>query len=83
MNQGSKTSFIQNFQGYVEKARKRPEMFPDTMLTTIFSNIEEIYKFSSQFLQELDKFYQPSAPHLSEIGKCFLVNVSIEENPQG
>lgn len=63
-------------QGYVEKARKRPEMFPETMLHTIFSNIESIYAFSSQFLCELEKHIHPTSPHLSEIGKCFLNHVS-------
>jgi len=59
-------------QGYVEKARKRPEMFSEECLSTIFSNIEAIYKFSSNFLKDLETHFISQAPQLSELGCCFL-----------
>ena len=64
------------FQGYVEKARKRPEMFTEARLATIFGNIEEIYTFSRRFLQELEAQVLPSHPHQSNVGQCFLKHVS-------
>jgi hypothetical protein len=59
-------------EGYLEKARTRPDMFSTETLSTIFGNIEEIYRFSSDFLAELEKHVQPHQPELSEIGACFV-----------
>ena len=64
------------FQGYVEKARKRPEMFSEEQIQTIFSNIESIYTFSRAFCQELEKQYIKDAPNLSQFGEVFLQYVS-------
>lgn len=50
-------------------------MFTELQLKTIFSNIEDIYKFQRQFLRELEKKYNKDQPHLSEIGSCFLQQV--------
>ncbi|XP_076869562.1 spermatogenesis-associated protein 13 isoform X2 [Brachyhypopomus gauderio] len=59
-------------EGYIRQCKKHPGMFTDTQLKTIFSNIEEIYKFQRTFLKDLEKKYNKENPHLSEIGSCFL-----------
>uniref|UniRef100_A0AAX7UWM8 Spermatogenesis associated 13 n=1 Tax=Astatotilapia calliptera TaxID=8154 RepID=A0AAX7UWM8_ASTCA len=63
------SSFV---RGYIRQCRKHPDMFTELQLKTIFSNIEDIYKFQRQFLRELEKKYNKDQPHLSEIGSCFL-----------
>ncbi|TNM96293.1 hypothetical protein fugu_015954 [Takifugu bimaculatus] len=59
--------------GYIRQCRKHPDMFTELQLKTIFSNIEDIYKFQRQFLRGLEKNYNKEEPHLSEIGACFLL----------
>ncbi|CAL9697988.1 unnamed protein product [Knipowitschia caucasica] len=59
--------------GYIRQCRKHPDMFTESQLKTIFSNIEDIYKFQRQFLKDLEKKYNKDQPHLSEIGSCFLL----------
>ncbi|XP_051970687.1 spermatogenesis-associated protein 13-like isoform X1 [Xyrauchen texanus] len=59
-------------EGYIRQCRKHPGMFTDPQLKTIFSNIEDIYKFQRKFLKDLEKKYNAENPHLSEIGSCFL-----------
>ncbi|XP_073686544.1 spermatogenesis-associated protein 13 [Garra rufa] len=59
-------------EGYIRQCRKHPGMFTDAQLKTIFSNIEDIYRFQRTFLKDLEKKYSPENPHLSEIGSCFL-----------
>lgn len=63
------------FQGYIRQCRKYPSMFTELQLKTIFSNIEDIYRFQRQFLKDLEKKYNKEQPHLSEIGSCFLLQV--------
>ncbi|XP_071341325.1 uncharacterized protein spata13 isoform X1 [Trachinotus anak] len=60
-------------EGYIRQCRKHPQMFTELQLKTIFSNIEDIYKFQRQFLRDLEKKYNKDQPHLSEIGSCFLL----------
>ncbi|GLD54773.1 spermatogenesis-associated protein 13-like isoform X1 [Lates japonicus] len=60
-------------EGYIRQCRKHPDMFTELQLKTIFSNIEDIYKFQRQFLRDLEKKYNKDQPHLSEIGSCFLL----------
>ncbi|XP_056594955.1 spermatogenesis-associated protein 13 isoform X2 [Triplophysa dalaica] len=59
-------------EGYIRQCRKNPAMFTVAQLKTIFSNIEDIYKFQRIFLKDLEKKYNAENPHLSEIGSCFL-----------
>ncbi|XP_023660680.2 spermatogenesis-associated protein 13 isoform X1 [Paramormyrops kingsleyae] len=60
-------------EGYVRQCRKHAAMFSPHQLVTIFSNIEDIYRFHRKFLKELEKKFNPMQPHLSEIGSCFLL----------
>lgn len=59
-------------EGYIRQCRKHTAMFTVAQLTTIFGNIEDIYKFQRTFLKDLEKQYNKEEPHLSEIGSCFL-----------
>ncbi|TDG97297.1 hypothetical protein EPR50_G00224360 [Perca flavescens] len=59
--------------GYIRQCRKHPDMFTELQLKTIFSNIEDIYRFQRQFIRDLEKKYNKDQPHLSEIGSCFLL----------
>ncbi|XP_056155008.1 spermatogenesis-associated protein 13 isoform X2 [Lampris incognitus] len=60
-------------EGYIRQCRKHLNMFTEPQLRTIFSNIDDIYKFQRQFLRDLEKNYNKDRPHLSEIGSCFLL----------
>lgn len=64
-------------KGYIRQCRKHTAMFTVAQLTTIFGNIEDIYKFQRTFLKDLEKQYNKEEPHLSEIGSCFLQHVSL------
>ncbi|XP_053790519.1 spermatogenesis-associated protein 13 isoform X3 [Vidua chalybeata] len=59
-------------EGYIRQCRKHTGMFTMAQLSTIFGNIEDIYKFQRKFLKDLEKQYNKEEPHLSEIGSCFL-----------
>ncbi|CAI5773169.1 spermatogenesis-associated protein 13 isoform X2 [Podarcis lilfordi] len=59
-------------EGYIRQCRKHTGMFTGAQLSTIFGNIEDIYKFQRKFLKDLERQYNKEEPHLSEIGSCFL-----------
>ncbi|XP_030332723.1 spermatogenesis-associated protein 13 isoform X3 [Strigops habroptila] len=59
-------------EGYIRQCRKHTGMFTTAQLSTIFGNIEDIYKFQRKFLKDLEKQYNKEEPHLSKIGSCFL-----------
>ncbi|XP_076323564.1 uncharacterized protein LOC143232265 isoform X2 [Tachypleus tridentatus] len=59
-------------QGYLRQVRRRPDMFSSERITTIFGNIEEIYKFQKEFLRRLEACIDHNRPHLSLVGNCFL-----------
>lgn len=63
------------FQGYIKQCRKRVDMFNEEQLRTIFSNMDELFRFQKKFLRALEKKYNKDQPHLSEIGSCFLQHV--------
>ena len=63
-------------QGYVEKAHSRPEMFPLHRIKVVFSNIDDIYRFSTQLLADLEDALDVEHPHASQIGHVFLKHVS-------
>lgn len=71
----TKERFFISFQGYIRQCRKHTGMFTTAQLSTIFGNIEDIYKFQRKFLKDLEKQYNKEEPHLSEIGSCFLQHV--------
>lgn len=50
-------------------------MFSKERIETVFGNIKEIYTFQSQFLKQLEECLVKDAPHLSQIGNCFLNHV--------
>ena len=55
-------------------------MFTEEKISVIFGNIEEIFKFSTQFLETLESAYCKEQPQQSELGKCFLKYVSVFKN---
>jgi len=63
-------------QGYLEKARRKPEMFPAERIAAIFGNVADIYEFSRTLLADLQKHVVSDEPELSQIGSCFIRHVS-------
>ena len=64
------------FQGYLTQVRKRPDMFSEDSIATIFGNMEELYHFHTRFLTELEEDIEFDQPHKSCIGECFIKNVT-------
>ncbi|XP_030837786.1 uncharacterized protein LOC579951 isoform X3 [Strongylocentrotus purpuratus] len=60
------------YEGYIEQARSRPDMFNQTLMSKLFCNIEEIYCFQQRFLADLETCIDKEMPNLSAIGDCFL-----------
>ncbi|KAJ8278172.1 hypothetical protein GJAV_G00084710 [Gymnothorax javanicus] len=60
-------------EGYLRQCRKHTGMFTQPQLSTIFGNIEEIYRFQRKFLKDLERHYDKEQPHQSQIGSCFLL----------
>ena len=63
-------------QGYLKQVRKRPDMFNDERVSSIFGNMEALYRFQSNFLRELEICIDWKEPHKSCIGGAFIRNVS-------
>lgn len=59
-------------EGYVAECRKREDMFTKEQIDTIFINLEEILKFQTAFLRDLESCIDWEAPHKSCVGSCFL-----------
>ena len=70
--------FLMWWQGFIEKAQERTEMFTQKQISQIFGNISEIYDVAQQFLKQLETAVSDSesAVHNALIGKCFLDHVS-------
>ncbi|XP_035272123.1 uncharacterized protein spata13 isoform X2 [Anguilla anguilla] len=60
-------------EGYLRQCRKHTGMFTQLQINTIFSNIEDIYRFHRKFLKNLERYYNKEQPHQSQIGSCFLL----------
>jgi Rho guanine nucleotide exchange factor 4 len=59
-------------EGYIAECRKRKDMFTDDQIATIFINLEDILKFQSSFVKDLEAQIDWEAPYKSCVGGCFL-----------
>ncbi|XP_045467492.1 uncharacterized protein LOC123675950 isoform X2 [Harmonia axyridis] len=59
-------------EGYIAECRKRVDMFTEEQIGTIFINLEDILRFQSAFLKDLESCVNWDAPHKSRVGDCFL-----------
>lgn len=59
-------------EGYIAECRKRKDMFTKEQIETIFINLEDILKFQSGFLKDLEGCIDWDAPYKSCVGSCFL-----------
>lgn len=67
-------------QGFLSRCRDYSTLFNAAKVETIFSNIEEIYKFQRDFLRELESKVDRDRMDCSEIGSVFVINVSYVKN---
>ncbi|XP_068221441.1 rho guanine nucleotide exchange factor 4-like isoform X1 [Palaemon carinicauda] len=61
-------------EGYLRQVRKRPDMFNEEKISSIFGNMEALYQFQSNFLKELEMCIDWKDPHKSCIGAAFIRN---------
>lgn len=59
-------------EGYIAECRKRKDMFTKQQIETIFINLEDILKFQSGFLKDLESCIDWDTPYKSCVGGCFL-----------
>ncbi|KAJ8971570.1 hypothetical protein NQ314_000624 [Rhamnusium bicolor] len=59
-------------EGYISECRKRKDMFTEEQIDTIFINLEDILRFQSAFLRDLETCIDWEAPYKSCVGSCFL-----------
>lgn len=59
-------------EGYLAECRRRIDMFSPEQIQTIFINLEDMLKFQSAFLKDLESCIDWDAPHKSCVGNCFL-----------
>ena len=63
-------------QGFLYRCRDYSTLFDGEKVETIFSNVEEIYRFQRDFLRELESKVDRDRMDCSEIGSVFVINVS-------
>ena len=63
-------------QGFLKRCRDYSTLFDSEKVETIFSNVEEIYRFQRDFLRELESKVDRDRMDCSEIGSVFVINVS-------
>ncbi|XP_063244389.1 rho guanine nucleotide exchange factor 4 isoform X2 [Bacillus rossius redtenbacheri] len=59
-------------EGYLAECKRRSDMFTPEQISTIFGNLEELLRFQSVFLEDLESHIDWEAPHRSCVGECFL-----------
>lgn len=59
-------------EGYISECRKRKDMFTEDQINAIFINLEDILKFQSIFLKDLESQIDWDAPYKSSVGNVFL-----------
>lgn len=69
------TCFV-SLQGYLMRCREYNKLFNNEQVEIVFSNVEEVYRFQRDFLQELQARVNKDSLESSEIGEIFVVNVS-------
>lgn len=59
-------------EGYISECCKREDMFNSEQIEQIFLNLEDILKFQSAFLRDLEACIDWESPYKSCVGACFL-----------
>ncbi|KAK9746793.1 RhoGEF domain [Popillia japonica] len=59
-------------EGYIAECRKRKDMFSKEQIDAIFINLENILRFQTVFLKDLEACIDWDAPHKSCVGGCFI-----------
>ncbi|XP_018910365.2 spermatogenesis-associated protein 13 isoform X1 [Bemisia tabaci] len=63
-------------EGYLAECRRRTDMFTEDQINTIFSNLPNILRLQSSFLEDLESKIDWSASHKSCVGEVFLKHKS-------